>query len=48
MKPDRVQLLTQIRRATIDDQLAVLAWLQVKFGKIQAGSESMTKNNQQE
>lgn len=30
-KPDRIQLLSQIRRATIDDQKAVLAWLQQKF-----------------
>lgn len=31
-KPDRVHLLSQIRRATIDDQDAVLAWLLGKFG----------------
>lgn len=30
-KPDRIQLLSQIRRATIDDQKAVLEWLQTKF-----------------
>ncbi|MEP6663524.1 MAG: HNH endonuclease signature motif containing protein [Verrucomicrobiota bacterium] len=30
-KPDRIQLLSQIRRATIDDQRAVLEWLQTKF-----------------
>jgi hypothetical protein len=30
-KPDRIQLLAQIRRATIDDQQAVLDWLQKKF-----------------
>jgi len=30
-KPDRIQLLSQIRRATIDDQKAVLEWLQQKF-----------------
>jgi hypothetical protein len=30
-KPDRIQLLSQIRRATIDDQQAVLDWLQKKF-----------------
>ena len=38
MKPDRIQLLAQIRRAAIDDQLAVLEWLQGKFGKLQSGS----------
>lgn len=31
-KPDRVHLLGQIRRATIDDQRAVLKWLQEKLG----------------
>ncbi|HZM06722.1 MAG TPA: HNH endonuclease signature motif containing protein [Candidatus Saccharimonadales bacterium] len=31
-KPDRVFLLSQVRRATIDDQVAVLSWLQKKFG----------------
>ena len=31
-KPDRVHLLGQIRRATIDDQQAVLNWLLTKFG----------------
>ncbi len=30
-KPDRVHLLSQIRRATIDDQQAVLSWLLQKF-----------------
>lgn len=30
-KPDRVLLLSQIRRATIDDQQAVLEWLMGKF-----------------
>jgi hypothetical protein len=30
-KPDRVHLLAQIRRATIDDQEAVLQWLLKKF-----------------
>ena len=33
-KPDRVHLLSQIRRATIDDQEAVLKWLLTKFGMI--------------
>ncbi|MGH8021189.1 MAG: HNH endonuclease [Opitutaceae bacterium] len=30
-KPDRIYLLAQVRRATIDDQKAVLSWLQMKF-----------------
>jgi HNH endonuclease len=30
-KPDRVHLLAQIRRATIEDQRAVLEWLLTKF-----------------
>lgn len=30
-KPDRVWLLSQIRRAPVDDQMAVLQWLQNKF-----------------
>ena len=32
MKPDQIQLLSQIRRATLDDQKAVLNWLIRKFG----------------
>lgn len=32
-KPDRVYLLAQVRRATIDDQLYLLGWLERKFGK---------------
>lgn len=31
-KPDRIHLLAQVRRATIDDQRAVLEWLLGKFG----------------
>ncbi len=30
-KPDQIHLLAQIRRATLDDQHAVLAWLLQKF-----------------
>lgn len=30
-KPDRVWLLAQVRRATMDDQKAVLDWLRTKF-----------------
>jgi hypothetical protein len=33
-KPDRIHLLAQIRRATIDDQVAVLTWLLAKFSLI--------------
>lgn len=33
-KPDRLHLLVQVRRATIDDQLFLLEWLQRKFGKV--------------
>ena len=40
-KPDQIHLLSQIRRATIDDQQAVLAWLLQKFNLI---STSKPKN----
>lgn len=33
-KPDRVYLLAQIRRATIEDQRAVLEWLLTKFDTV--------------
>ena len=33
-KPDRIHLLAQIRRATGDDQEAVLSWLFGKFGLV--------------
>jgi hypothetical protein len=32
MKPDRIHLLSQVRRATLDDQKALLDWLLRKFG----------------
>jgi len=32
-KPDRVWLLSQIRRATVEDQMAILEWLQAKFAR---------------
>lgn len=32
-KPDRIELLKQIRRARVDDQQAVLEWLESKFKK---------------
>jgi 5-methylcytosine-specific restriction endonuclease McrA len=31
IKPDRLQLLAQIRRATIEDQKAVMEWMLRKF-----------------
>ncbi len=34
-KPDKIHLLAQIRRATINDQLAVLEWLKTKYGKLE-------------
>lgn len=33
-KPDRIWLLSQVRRATIDDQLEVLRWLESKFANV--------------
>jgi len=33
-KPSRIELLKQVRRATIDDQLHLLDWLETKFGKL--------------
>lgn len=35
-KPDRVHLLSQIRRATIDDQMIVLEWLEQKYNRIRS------------
>jgi len=32
-KPDRLELLRQVRRATIDDQLYLMQWLDEKFGR---------------
>ncbi len=32
-KPDRIHLLAQVRRATLDDQRYLLEWLERKFGK---------------
>ncbi len=43
MKPDRIQLLTSIRRAREDDQLAVLDWLQKKFAAKTARTLSRRK-----
>lgn len=33
-KPDRIELLRQVRRAKIDDQLYLLEWLEAKYDKI--------------
>lgn len=33
-KPDRIELLKQVRRATIDDQLHLLQWLEEKYAKV--------------
>ncbi|MGB6874998.1 MAG: HNH endonuclease signature motif containing protein [Candidatus Acidiferrales bacterium] len=33
-KPARIELLKQVRRATIEDQLHLLDWLEKKYGKI--------------
>jgi hypothetical protein len=33
-RPDRIELLKQVRRATIDDQMYLLDWLEKKYGKI--------------
>jgi hypothetical protein len=33
-KPDRIELLKQVRRATVDDQLYLLRWLEGKYSKI--------------
>ena len=32
-KPDRLELMRQLRRATIDDQRYALTWLEQKFNK---------------
>lgn len=35
-KPDRIELLKQVHRATIEDQLHLLHWLEKKHGKIKS------------
>jgi hypothetical protein len=32
-KPDRLELMRQLRRATVADQLHALQWLETKFGR---------------
>lgn len=39
-KPDRLQLMRQIRRATVDDQLYALEWLEKKFEKTRRRRET--------
>ena len=47
-KPDRLHLLSQVRRATIDDQLYLLEWLERKFGKARtASTEIESKQNKE-
>jgi len=38
-KPDRAQLLKQVRRATIEDQMHLLDWLEKKYGKVKPPAE---------
>lgn len=33
-KPNRIWLLSQVRRATVDDQLEILKWLERKYAKL--------------
>lgn len=33
-KPDRIELLKQVRRATIEDQLYLMDWLEMKYAKV--------------
>ena len=33
-KPDRIELLKQVRRATIEDQIHLLEWLENKYAKV--------------
>jgi hypothetical protein len=42
-KPDRIHLLSQVRRATIDDQQALLNWLLKKFGPHDLGASGLPK-----
>jgi len=42
-KPNLVHLLAQIRRATVNDQLAVLAWLEKKYSKIRPKPKPRSK-----
>ncbi|MGH9468957.1 MAG: HNH endonuclease [Terriglobia bacterium] len=38
-KPKRIELLKQVRRATVDDQLYLLDWLQAKFAKAESSED---------
>lgn len=44
-KPDRVLLLSQVRRATIDDQQVLLQWLLGKFGLKAVSDKNRGKNS---
>lgn len=33
-KPDRIELIKQVRRATIEDQLYLMDWLEMKYAKV--------------
>lgn len=39
-KPDRLLIMAHLRRATIDDQLHALAWLEKRFAKIRPKSKA--------
>lgn len=39
-KPNRIELLKQVRRATVDDQLHLLDWLENKYAKIRPKKQS--------
>jgi DNA (cytosine-5)-methyltransferase 1 len=39
-KPDRIWLLSQVRRATVDDQLEILKWLEQKYAKLRSNDKS--------
>jgi hypothetical protein len=38
-KPDRLELLKQVRRATIEDQLHLLEWLETKYAKFRVSQK---------
>ncbi len=41
-KPDRLELLRQVRRATVDDQLHLLEWLEKKYAKLRQQQGKLT------
>ena len=38
-RPDRIELLRQVRRARIDDQLYLLGWLKTKYGDLRVSKK---------